>query len=273
MDHVITSAKLRLRYLCDTDLIRGLDARKILDDLVEPATRYSLSWWFASTCLSDLDHVVLATDYETDRYVGLLAANDGATAAETYLDLQAAFVIDAMHGSMLMRRMLAFAMLRIAALGTLPRVIAARTSTPCCYRLLSLFSQTIPDATVFPEIAPNAINLRGAGLARRIARRMAPTCEYETATGTIRHSRLSNRSCFTRTTVPDPDVEKMFATRLGDGDQIMVVVDMSEIDESAITVKTREIVRKRWKAPVERGRYSDAGAPRHTDWASPTLTA
>jgi hypothetical protein len=273
MDHVIASAGLRLRYLCDPSSIHNLDTQKILEDLCEPDTRYALCGWFARVSLTDFDHVVLATDRETGRHVAMLAANDGETPDGLYLNLRAAFVIDAMRGSKLVRRLLAYTISRISCLGIMPQVIVAQTSIPACYRLLSLFSQIIPGATIFPEPEMAVVDLGQAGLARRIARSTAPNLEYEAGTGTIKGARLNTATCFARTIGTDPAVDAMFERNLGSSDQMMVVVDMRACDESVIDAKTTSLIRSRWKIPFMAVQNitepSAAGIPRR----KPTLIA
>jgi hypothetical protein len=273
MDHVIASAGLRLRYLCDPSSIQALDTQQILEDLCEPATRYALCGWFARVSLTDFDHVVLATDRETGRHVAMLAANDGETPDGLYLNLRAAFVIDAMRGSKLMRRLLAYTISRISCLGMMPRVIVAQTSIPACYRLLSLFSQIIPGATVFPEPEMAVVDLGRAGLARRIARSTAPNLEYEAGTGTIKGARLNTATCFARTTGADPAVDAMFERNLGSSDQMMVVVDMRACDEATIDAKTTGLVRSRWKIPFMAMQNITAPTAAGITRRKPTLTA
>ena len=249
MDHVIASSGLRLSYLCDRLTIQRLDVQKILDDLAEPETRYALCGWFARVSLMDFDHVVLATNH-SERHVAMLVANDGNTLHGPYLDLRAAIAISAMRGSKLMRRLLAYAVSRVSCLGTTPRAIAARTSVPACYRLLSLFSNNIPGAGVFPEPNAPTVDLGRARLARDIAKRSAPQLEYESGTGTIKRARLASATCFARKTGNDPVLDGMFERSLGSSDQMMVVVDMRACDEAAIEAGTRAMVRSRWKVPA-----------------------
>jgi hypothetical protein len=273
MDHVIASAGLRLRYLCDPSSLRDLDAQKILDDLSEPATRFALSAWFARVSLVDFDHVVLATDRDTGRHVAMLVANDGNTPDGPYLDLRAAFVIDAMRGSKLMRRLLAYAVSRISCLGVMPRIIAAQTSVPACYRLLSLFAQTFPGATVFPEPDAPAIHLGRAGLARQIARRALPHLEYEAGTGAIKGARLASATCFARTTGADPVVDGMFERNLGSSDQMMVIVDLRACGEAVIDAEARTLIRSKWKIPFLTMQRINAPSSAKMSRHKPTLTA
>jgi hypothetical protein len=272
MDHVIASAGLRLRYLCDPASIARLDAATILDDLCESTTSYPLCAWFARVSLTDFDHVVLATDRETGRHVAMLTANDGDGPYGPYLNLRGAFVIDAMRGCKLMRRLLAYTVSRISCLGVMPRIIAAQTSIPACYRLLSLFAQAIPGAKIFPEPEAVAIDLCRAALAREIARNAVPYLGYEAGTGTIKDARLISATCFARTTGADPLVNAMFERNLSSSDQMMVVIDMRSCDEETINAQTRTLIRSRWKTPfpsIQTIIASAAGTSRR----KPTLTA
>lgn len=273
MDHFISSAGLRLRYLCDRASIERLDTQRILDDLCEPDTRHALCGWFARVSLTDFDHVALATDRDTGRHVAMLAATNGDTPDGRYLDLRAAFVIDAVRGCKLMRRLLAFTISRISCLGEMPRIIAARTSVPACYRLLSMFSQTIPGAAVFPEPDAPTIDLGRAGLARQIARRAVPHLEYEAGTGTIKGAKLTSATCFARTTGTDPQVNAMFERNLGGSDQMMVVVDLRGCEETIIDATTANLVRSRWRNPFAAMQSITASTVARISQRKPTLTA
>jgi hypothetical protein len=273
MDHDIASAGLRLSYLRDPSSLANLDMPKILDDLCEPETRYPLCAWFARVSLTDFDHVVLATDRETGRHVAMLAANDGDTPSGPYLDLRAAFVIDAMRGSKLICRLLAYAISRISCLGGMPRIIAAQTSIPACYSLMSLFAQTIPGAAVFPEPNAAAIDMRRAGLARQIARHAAPHLEYEASTGTIRDAKLTSATCFARTTGSDPQADAMFDRSLGSGDQMVVVIDMRACDEEIIDTEMSALIRSRWKIPFLTMQRIAPSSTARIGRRNPTLTA
>jgi hypothetical protein len=273
MDHIIATAGLRLSYLRDPSSIGKLNAQTILDDLTEVETRYPLSAWFARVTLTDFDHVVLATDRETGRHVALLAANDGDTPHGPYLNLRAALVIDAIRSSKLMRRLLAYMVSRISCLGAMPRIIAAQTSIPSCYRLLSLFAQAIPGAAIFPEPDALAIDLALAALARQIARRTAPHLEYEAGTGTIKGARLTSATCFARAPDADPVVNTMFDRNLGSGDQMMVVVDLRSCDEAVIDAETRDLIRSRWKIPFLAMQSITPRAAATANHRTPTLTA
>jgi hypothetical protein len=272
MDHVIASSGLKLTYLRDWASIELLDSNKILDDLVEVATGHALCNWFARVSLTDFDHVTLATNIKTGRHVGLLVAKDGAADFGSYLNLRAAMVIDAMRGTMLMRRMLAYTLLRIDSLDTMPRVIVAQTSMPACYQLLSLFTQTIPGAAIFPKVMPEVIDIEQARLARQIVRSILPRLPYDCGTGVIRGAKLTNATCFTRKARIEHSVEAMFERHLGSDDQIMVAVDMQRCDSQTVAAETRTLVRSRWKVPSTHMEHV-AMPQSHSRRRKPTLTA
>ncbi len=273
MEHVIAAAGLRLRYICDPCSIERLDTQAILSDLSEPETHYAVRGWFARIALTDFDHVVLATDCETGRHVAMLVASDGDMAQGRYLDLRAAFVISAVRGSKLMRRMLAYTLSRISCLGDMPRILAARTSIPACYRLLSLFSQSVPGAAIFPDPKTDVIDLIRAGLARNIARHTAPHLEYEARTGALKGARIAIPTCFATTTGADGIVDTMFRTSLGSSDQMMVIVDMRSCDEAAFDIEMRALIRSRWKIPFLAMQKTTGPTSPRTDRQKPTLSA
>jgi hypothetical protein len=177
-----------------------------------------------------------------------------------------------MRGTMLMRRLLAYTLLRIDSLDTMPRVIAAQTSLPACYRLLSLFAQTIPGATIFPEPGPAVVDIERVRLARQIVWHALPRLSYECGTGAIRGAKLTSTTCFARTTGTDPLVETMFQQSLGSSDQMMVVVNMQSCDEKVIATETRTLVRSRWKIPSVPLERTPTPHPR-VRRRKPTLTA
>jgi hypothetical protein len=272
MDHVIASAGLRLTYLRDPSSIAKLDTQKILGDLCEPETRYPLCAWFARISLVDFDHVVLATDCDTGRHVAMLAANDGDILSGPYLNLRAAFVVDAMRGTKLIHHLIAYTISRISCLGPMPRVIATQTSISACYSLLCLFAEMIPGASVFPEPDVAAIDLGRAGLSRQIAKHSVPNLEYEAATGTIKGARLTNPTCFAKTTGVEAPVNAMFDRNLGSGDHMMVVIDMRGCDEEAINTGIRAMIRSRWKFPFLAMQNTSSAADARVS-RKPTLTA
>ena len=131
--------------------------------------------WLTRYRLADYDHLVLVADRSSGRYLGFLAASDGATTREDFLLLETAFVTTVARGQNLMRRMIALAMLRIGGMGPVPSVIVASTRNPHCYRIMRDIARRFTNAVFFPNPDSVTINFHTATLAQRIAVRSAPT--------------------------------------------------------------------------------------------------
>src|SRR5579871_1608988 len=100
MDHVLREYGLRMTYLREPHVFDDLDQDRILDDLSDGMSDgYLLPWLHQG--LTSYDHLVLVTDRSSGRYLGFLAANDGATTRESFLSLEMAFVAAAARGHQL----------------------------------------------------------------------------------------------------------------------------------------------------------------------------
>src|SRR3954447_10312519 len=106
MEHVLAEHGLCLTYLCDPNALDELDQDRILEDLSDDADGDPLPW-LTRYRMADYDHLVLVTDRCSGRYLGFLAATDGATARDEFLLLETAFVNPAARGQNLLRRMVA----------------------------------------------------------------------------------------------------------------------------------------------------------------------
>ena len=186
MSHVLTEYGLRLTYLRNSDVIDDLDQDRILEDMSDDTPDGDPLPWLTRYRLDDYDHLVLVTDRSSGRHLAFLAASGGATDREEFLLLETAFVATAARGQNLMRRMIAFAMLRIGGMGPVPSVVAACTCNPLCYRIMRDTARRFTGAVFFPDPDSVAINFHTATLAQRIAREIGPNHRFQAATGTIR---------------------------------------------------------------------------------------
>src|SRR4029077_2784119 len=91
MNHVLAEHGLCLTYLCDPHAIDELDQDNILDDLSDDTPNGDPLPWLTRCRLADYDHLVLVTDQPSGRYLGFLAATDGATPRDGFLFLETAF--------------------------------------------------------------------------------------------------------------------------------------------------------------------------------------
>ena len=158
----------------------------ILEDLSDDTPDGDPLPWLTRCRLADYDHLVLVTDQPSGRYLGFLAATDGATTRDGFLLLETAFVAPVARGQNLMRRMIALAMLRIGGIGAVPSVIVACTRNPICYRIMRETARHFTGAVFFPDPDSVTINFQTATLAQRIAREIGPNHRFQATTGTIR---------------------------------------------------------------------------------------
>jgi hypothetical protein len=246
MDHVLTEHGLRLTYPCDPNAIDEIEQDRILDDLSDDTPDGDPLPWLTRYRLADYDHLVLATDQSTGRYLAFLAANDGATAREDFLLLETAFVAPVARGQNLMRRMMALAMLRIAGARAVPSVIVACTRNPICYRIMREMARHFTGARFFPDPDSVAINFHTATLAQRVAREIGPNHRFQVTTGTLRGGMIlavgANQS---RPLARDPLFDRMFGQWLQPADRMLAMLDLRDQDEATILNDARRLYRSR----------------------------
>jgi hypothetical protein len=245
MDHVLTEYGLRLTYLRNPSVADDLDTDRVLADLSDDTLDGDVSPWLASDQLHDHDHLILATDRHSGRYLGVLGACDVATADDEFLILQSAFVVATARGQNLLRRMIALALLRIGGLGPLPSAIAACTRSPICYRVLRGITRGFTHAAFFPEPAHVPINLQAATLARRIAREIHPNCRFQINTSTIRGSAPPIDLRRYQTPPNGLETDDLFGPYMQPADRMLAVLDLRGADEATILDDARLIYRAR----------------------------
>jgi hypothetical protein len=241
MDHVLTEHGLRLTYLCDPHAVDALDQERILDDLTDDFPHDDPFPWITRCHLADYDHLVLVTDRSTSRYLAFLAANDGATMREDFLQLMTAFVAPSARGQNLLRRMIALVMLRIGGMCAVPSVIAACSRNPACYRIIQGMARRFTNAVVLPDPDSVAINFHTATLAQRIAREIEPDLRFQATTGMMLAAGTSDRRPFAR----NPEFDSVFGQRTQPAYPILAVLDLRAGDEAMIVDEARRIYRSR----------------------------
>ena len=218
----------------------------ILEDLSDDTPDGDPLPWLTRYRLADYDHLVLVTDQPSGRYLGFLAATDGATTRDDFLLLETAFVAPVARGQNLMRRMIALAMLRIGGIGAVPSVIVACTRNPICYRIMRETARHFTGAVFFPDPDSVTINFQTATLAQRIAREIGPNHRFQATTGTIRGGMMvaagaSRYRPFAR----DPQFDRMFGLRLQPADRMLAMLDLRGEDEATILDDARRLYRSR----------------------------
>lgn len=242
MDHTLTETGLRMTYLRDPATIEALDQDRVLAELTEGVP--GAADFLSRRCFSDYDHLVLAADHLTGRFVGMLCARDGATAVEDFVLLETAFVVPKLRGKRVMKRMLALTILRIAGYRAAPTVLVAPTTSPIWYRSLFQLSNRFT-GVFFPEPDAQAIPFHSANLARRIAHEIGPNLRFEAATGTLRGGLASAALRHRRQISSDPKINAMFDETLAPADLMLAVIDFRAQTEADILGHARRMYRGR----------------------------
>lgn len=247
MDSNLADQGLKLIYLHQPARIDSFDPGPIIDDLCDNAAATGMLPWRDGRRICDSDHLVLATGRGDGRCVGLLAGSDMATEREPFLFLDTAYIAHVSRAAHLLHRMLAFAMLRIAGLATVPTVLAGCVQTPSFARALCDFGTHFSNAVVFPATPSEVvIDLGMASQARRIARTVRPGSRGEAAFTMLRAGKLDDDEAY----------------RMEDS---LVVVDLSAANEATLLDEALKLYRARVTHGARRGLvHAMAGAVSHT---------
>jgi GNAT superfamily N-acetyltransferase len=242
----LAQADLRTHYIRDPFAIETIDVDQIVQELAEASPNSTPSAWVGSMPLTEYDHVVLASDRRSGHCLGVMGARDGVTERdEEFLFIHTGFVAERARGRGLMRRMIALTLLRAAGNDTMPRVIAARTSSRLFYRVLHDFGTRIPEVAVYPDLEAGPVSLPAAGLAQRIARQVARGTRFEPGTGALRGGLLAAGGASIPSTLShDPRIDELFGRTLAPSDQILAMVDLRGASEDAIVEEARRIYRR-----------------------------
>ena len=177
-----TRQRLDISYLRDPLEILGFDDRHGVGLLHDRAGSLALR---GAETLVEYDHLVAAVDRESGVAVAYLGLHDLETADERLIVLGGGFVQDDPAGRMLVRRMLAALMLRVAGIDRVPTVLATCTSDPAWLDLLHEFGRRFDAAACYPAAEGAPVVLRTAALARRVARAVHPYLRFDVSTGVV----------------------------------------------------------------------------------------
>ncbi len=165
MHHYLAGSRIKLTYLQDRRALAGIEWPDILDDLTDTEAP---PWAFRWSDLAALTHVVLATDCDSGRYVGVLGLIERSTPLEPWLLIETAMVRPGEKGATLLRAMLAHVLVRITCLDGKPAALAAPRGERSVEPVLRDLGLNTRMSEVYPPEEGNVINLRAASLARRI---------------------------------------------------------------------------------------------------------
>lgn len=246
MSTMLTRADLRTQYVRDPFVIEAIDVDRLIQELAEGSPNSDPTLWIGRAPFTDYDHLVLASDRRTERCLGILGVQDGATERdEEFLFISTAFVAECARGQGLMRRMVALTLLRAAGNGTTPRIIAAPTCSGLFYRALHGVTRDLPGVVMYPDPEPRPVHLSVAGLAQRIARRVSPGVRFEAGTGALRGGLFASGGAGIAPALSlDPQIDALFGRTLAPPDLILALLDLRRVSEEAVIEKARRIYRR-----------------------------
>jgi hypothetical protein len=243
MGHTLTQADLRLTYFRDPFAIEAIDQEQVIQELLRGTEPDDAARWLGRRLFTDYHHFVLASD-RYGRTLAILGARDGTTPSEHFLLLETGFVAAALRSRGLMRRMIALVMLRAAAEGTAPQVIATRTCSSVWLHMLRGLAAGFAGCVFFPQVDEPAVNLRTAALAQRIAREIGRGFRLDMSSGMLRRAPAElaqGQPSLSR----DPLIESLFGQEYASSHDILTVLDLRAETQTEIVEAARAIHRKR----------------------------
>lgn len=155
--------------------------RKIVADLQEGMPQFDVLQYFGNQpdIFETYDHLVLATDPEGERIIGILGAKDFVRGATRFLYLWTAMVVDRYHRTSLFKRINQFFLRQVSERnGGLPPLIVAKTYNPVVYNMFRALSARIPGATLYPTWKRRARARTWSTWPATWSARCPPTCAW-----------------------------------------------------------------------------------------------
>ncbi|MDF5797516.1 hypothetical protein P4203_27900 [Pseudomonas aeruginosa] len=122
--------------------------RKIVADLQEGMPQFDVLQYFGNQpdIFETYDHLVLATDPEGERIIGILGAKDFVRGSTRFLYLWTAMVVDRYHRTSLFKRINQFFLRQVSERnGGLPPLIVAKTYNPVVYNMFRALGARIQE--------------------------------------------------------------------------------------------------------------------------------
>lgn len=180
-DHTLVGMGLTLEDVGGQRRIGELDHSRILADLHDIGVPLRQRTWLSLQPLETFDRVLLARGSRDGKYEGALLVQCRTIGETPFLVVEALSGGAVPRDEALLKRMLAYLILRFDTLPERPAAILARTRNPIVCRVLREMSRTIDGAGFYPEADGSVISLAVAALAHRMARLTGPVrCFGET---------------------------------------------------------------------------------------------
>lgn len=176
------------------------------------------------------DHLVLATDPEGERIIGILGAKDFVRGATRFLYLWTAMVVDRYHRTSLFKRINQFFLRQVSERnGGLPPLIVAKTYNPVVYNMFRALSARIPGATLYPDLEAPRQSPDMVDLARDVVGTLSANLRLDAETGLIPGGQRSVApDFFPRMAMSShARTNDHFVAHVGSSDQILCMVRLA----------------------------------------------
>jgi hypothetical protein len=181
MDRTLAGMGLKLEDVGGARRIGGLDQDRISADLWDAGVPAQQCVWLSLISLGTFDRVLLARDHRSEKYEGVLLVQFRSVGDVPFVVVEALCGGSAQRRAALLKRMLAYLILRLDTLEERPVAMLARTRNPILCQVMRDIAQGISGAGFYPEREGSVIPLATAGLAHRMARLTGPDCRFTEA--------------------------------------------------------------------------------------------
>lgn len=231
MKPVLGRRRVELRCLNEPHMIETLDIDHLVDELADGTPPEFLTP--ERLCVQDL--VVVATEAQSGRYLGLLGARDEMANGHAYLRLDMACVAPVARGRRLMSRLLARAAVERARPGI---VLAARTGTPSWFHALRHFAAQVEGASFHPAPPGAVVTLRTAATARQIAGALCPEHRFDVASGVLHGRWVVPARPLQRHSSADAWCEAAREASPLLSERLLAVIDLRDVNKAALHALT-----------------------------------
>ena len=169
MDQTLVGMGLKLQDVGGARQIGDLNRGQLLADLRDAGVPARQRTWFALQPPEAVDRILLARDDRSQKCEGALLIQYRSAGSEPFLAIEALSGAPAMRGEALLRRMVAFLLLRLDMLEARPVAILACTRNPTLCRVLHDIAAGIGGARFYPDHAGAVVSLETAAIAHRLA--------------------------------------------------------------------------------------------------------
>ena len=173
-DRALVGLGLTLRDVGGERRIGELDQGQILADLREAGVPARMCTWLSLKPMGHYDRVLLACGERDEKYEGALLVQCRSAGETPFLAIEALSGGAMARDEAILKRMLAYLILRFDTFHERPLAILARTRHPTLSRVMRDIAAGIASAGFYPEPEGAVVPFAAASLAHRMARIVVP---------------------------------------------------------------------------------------------------